>query len=64
MSVMTAVIKRGLRRWTKIFHFTNRRTNAHNHAESTVRDACQRAVNEPILRGERFSGFSALRFSR
>jgi len=64
MNVMTAVIKPGLRRWTKIFHFTNRRADAHNHAKFIDREAYQRAVNRPGLRGERFSGFSALRFSR
>ena len=58
---MTAVIKPGLRRRTKIFHFTNRSADAHNHAKSIDREANQRAVN---LRSERFSGFSALRFSR
>ncbi len=58
---MTAVVKPGLRRWTKIFHFTNRRADAHNHAKSIDREACQRAVN---LRGVRFPGFSALQFSR
>jgi len=64
MSVMTAVIKPGLRLWTKIFHFTNRRADAHNHAKSMDREACQRAVNQPNRRGERFSGISSLRFSR
>jgi len=64
MSVMTAVVKLWLRRRTKIFHFTNRRADAHNHAKSIDREAYQLAVNQPILRGERFSGFSALRFSR
>jgi hypothetical protein len=26
-------IKLGLRRWTKIFHFTNRPADAHNHCK-------------------------------
>jgi len=50
-----------LRRRTKIFHFTNGSADAHNHAKFIDREAYQHAVN---LRGERFSGFSALRFSR
>jgi hypothetical protein len=50
-----------LRRRTKIFHFTNRSADAHNHAKSIDREAYQRAVN---LRGERFFGISALQFSR
>jgi len=53
-----------LRRQTKIFHFTNGSADAHNHAKLIDREAYWLAVNQPILRGERFSGFSALRFSR
>jgi len=57
-------LKLWLRRRTKIFHFTNGSADGHNHAKLIDREAYQLAVNHPILRGERFSGFSALRFSR
>jgi hypothetical protein len=50
-----------LRRRTKVFHFTNGSADAHNHAKLIDREAYLHAVN---LRGERFFGFSALRFSR
>jgi len=33
MSVMSALVKRGLRWWTKIFHFTNRGDDGHNRTE-------------------------------
>jgi hypothetical protein len=40
-------IKLGLRLWTNIFHFTNRRADAHNHAKFVDGEALSRAMGPP-----------------
>jgi hypothetical protein len=62
-------IKLGLRRWTNIFHFTNRRADAHNHAKFVDGQALIRVLGEQARRGDRIPGtyelgICALRLSR
>jgi hypothetical protein len=62
-------IKLGLRWWTIIFHFTNRRAGAHNHAKFVDWEALIRELGKPARRDERILGtyeldICALRFSR
>jgi len=62
-------IKLGLWRWTIIFHFTNRRADAHNHAKFVDWEALIRELGQPARRDERILetyelDICALRLSR